>query len=67
VPSPVDINPVPFVRWLVASCGLVCAVTRLVRLTQAWTEQTPHRFVLYLTLWSARFHFDHHYDSVHPD
>jgi hypothetical protein len=31
VPLPVDLNAVPFVRWLVAAFGLVCTMTHVVR------------------------------------
>ena len=27
MPSPVDFDPVPFMRWLVVAFGLVCAVS----------------------------------------
>ena len=30
MPSPVDFDPVPFMRWLVVAFGLVCTVTQAV-------------------------------------
>ncbi len=50
MPSPVDFNPVPVVRWLVATFGLVCAVTEVVRAHLGLGLRNGHRFVLYLSL-----------------